>query len=166
MPPRDPPAPEAPGASLAELVARLDDQRPTAVAICGIANARLAHDVALSHAMTGAAPDTPFTPRSRSCLTRLRSRPGALAAAAASRGYTVGAALHPPGSPEGRFDALLRQAGERARWPVPHHGALLTNDPLGDELAGRLRRDLQASLDAVLGARGKARILLGSAPTR
>ena len=154
------PAPAAAAESLADVVALLDEERPGSVAVCGLANARLARDVALSRAIAGAAPQTPLAALDIA-VDPDAIEPSALAAAAAERGYAAELRFT-PGSPEGRFDALFRRADLQARWPDPPSVAVPTNDPLGDDLATRLRRDLQASLDAALGGKGRARVALQS----
>ncbi len=161
--PEEQPAPVVPGGTLADILARLHEERPEAVAFCNLANARLARDAALSRAVADAAPETPLAALDIAA-DPAAIEPSALAHATAARGYAVELRFT-SGSPEGRFDALLRRPGVAARWPAPPHVAMPTNDPLGDDLASRLRRDLQASLDAALGGRGKAKVVLGSAPT-
>lgn len=159
--PREPAAPMAEAGTLADILARLDDERPAAICIGGIANGRLARDVALARAVA-AAPDAlvadlVVTPDPAAI------EPGALAAAAAARGYATELRFT-PGSAEGAFDALLRRPGARAGWPDPPPVLRSTNDPLGEDLVGRLRRELQASLDEALGGKGRGRITMESAP--
>ena len=156
--PRDPGAPAVAAGSLPEIVDRLDRERPEAVAVLGLPNARLARDVALARSIGTAAPETLLATLSID-VDSGAIEPDTLAAAVAAAGYEAELRFS-PGSPEGRFDALLRRPGARAAWPISAPLAGLTNDPLGDELAGKLRRDLQTSLDAALGGRGVARVAL------
>ena len=156
----EPPAAVLPAESLEAILARLDGERPPAIAVLGLPNARLARDVALARALATAAPETPLA----SLIVAsdpAAIEPDTLAAEAAARGYAAELRFT-PGSPEGRFDALLRLPEARVRWPEGPAPATTANDPLGDELAGKLRRDLQVGLDAALGGRGRARVALVS----
>ncbi len=155
--PRVDAAPTMAAATLGEIVAGLD-ARPDAVAVLGLANARLASDVALARAVATAATASPLAALELA-TDPAAIEPGALAAIAATRGYTVELRFT-PGCPEGRFDALFCRFGTRARWPAAATPRTLTNDPLGDDIFAKLRRDLQASLDAELGGRGLARLSL------
>ena len=156
--PRQAAAPTMAAAPPAEIADRLERERPEAVAVLDVPNARLARDVALALAIADAAPDVRLADLSPSA-DAAAVEPGALAAAAAVRGYEAELRFS-PGSSEGRFDALLRRPGVQRRWPDGARPVALATDPLGDELAAKLRRDLQASLNAALGGRNLARIEL------
>ncbi len=150
------PAPVAPGlawdalgpdATLEHLAAHLRRAGAGALAVLGIPNARTSRDAALARRLADAPP-------AQAAATLAGTgdaggiEPEALAALAASLGHAV--ELRPtPGSPEGRFDALLHRVA--AAWPRDAGTVTPANDPLAAELAEGLRSGLQRVADAVAG---------------
>ena len=157
-------APRVEVATMDDIVGRID-KGADAFAIMGLANARLARDVVLARELATAADDMSFA----TLLAVVDAtkpdgfEPDAIAAAAAARGYAAEMRFT-PGSPEGRFDVLIRKGDRKAQWPQTAVAAYPTNDPLGAELMGKLRRGLQGSLDKAVGAPGFVRLDLAEPP--